>query len=82
MPYRKFLIANATGGLVWGFGTTFAIYLLGQAAEHWLKQFSWLALVAAVLFGLLTTAYLKRRARLSNAEIEAPNVEEADAPAV
>jgi membrane protein DedA with SNARE-associated domain len=78
MPYRRFLVANATGGLVWGFGTTFVLYFVGQAAEHWLKQFSWMALVAAVLFGLITTAYFKRRARLAHAELETASVVPAD----
>ena len=63
VPYRKFLIANAAGGIVWGFGTTYLIYYLGRAAEHWLKDFSWAALGVAVLFGLATTLYLKRRTR-------------------
>ena len=26
VPYRKFLIANAAGGIVWAFGTSFVIY--------------------------------------------------------
>jgi membrane protein DedA with SNARE-associated domain len=63
VPYRKFLIANAAGGIIWGFGTTFAIFYLGQAAERWLKQFSWVALVIALLAGLVTTFILRRRAR-------------------
>jgi membrane protein DedA with SNARE-associated domain len=63
VPYRKFLLANASGGIVWAYGTTFAIHYLGRAAEHWLKQFSWVALVVAVVLGCATTMYLKRRAR-------------------
>lgn len=62
VPYPKFLLANAAGGIVWAYGTTFAIYFAGQAAEHWLSNFSWLALVVALLAGLATTMYLKRRA--------------------
>jgi membrane protein DedA with SNARE-associated domain len=63
VPYRKFLLANATGGVVWAFGTTYLIYYAGRAAEHWLKDLSWAALGVAVLCGILTTLYLKRRAR-------------------
>ena len=33
VPYRKFLLANAAGGLVWAFGTAFAIYSIGEVAE-------------------------------------------------
>jgi membrane protein DedA with SNARE-associated domain len=62
VPYRKFLVANAAGGIIWGFGTTFAIFYLGQVAERWLKQFSWVALLLAILAGLVTTFILKRRA--------------------
>jgi membrane protein DedA with SNARE-associated domain len=62
VPYRKFLIANASGGIIWAFGTAFAIYYAGQAAEKYLSGFSWIALVVAVLFGIGTTLYLRRRA--------------------
>jgi membrane protein DedA with SNARE-associated domain len=63
VPYRKFLVANATGGVVWAFGTTFLLYFLGRAAERWLKDLSWAALVVAVACGIATTLWLKRRAR-------------------
>ncbi|GGK28526.1 membrane protein [Pilimelia terevasa] len=63
VPYRKFLLANAGGGLLWSFGTVFALYSLGQVAERWLKGFSWVGLVVAVLAGLGSTIWLKRRAR-------------------
>jgi membrane protein DedA with SNARE-associated domain len=63
VPYRRFLIANATGGVVWAFGTTFLLYTVGQAAEAWLKDLSWIALAAAVLVGALSTVWLHRRAR-------------------
>jgi membrane protein DedA with SNARE-associated domain len=73
VPYPRFLLANATGGIVWAYGTAFAIFYAGQAAERWLKQFSWLALVVAVLAGLATTIYLKRRAtRHIHEEAETP----------
>ncbi|GAA2382819.1 membrane protein [Catellatospora methionotrophica] len=65
VPYRKFLLANAGGGLVWAFGTTFAIYALGAVAEAWLKRFSWAALALAVVFGLGTTWLFKHRAKKS-----------------
>lgn len=62
VPYRKFLVANATGGLVWAFGTTFAIHFAGKTAEKYLKGFSWVALVVALVIGLASTAYLRHRA--------------------
>lgn len=62
VPYRRFLLANAAGGLVWAFGTTYLLYSVGRAAEHWLKDISWAGLVLAVLAGLGSTWWLRRRA--------------------
>jgi membrane protein DedA with SNARE-associated domain len=62
VPYRKFLLANAAGGIAWSFGTTFVIYHVGRAAERWLSGLSWLALLLAVSVGVASTLYLKRRA--------------------
>ena len=62
MPYWRFLIANALGGVVWAGGTVAVIYYLGIVAEQWLKRFSWIGLVVAVLFGIGSAWYMKRRA--------------------
>ncbi|MFD1537180.1 DedA family protein [Nonomuraea guangzhouensis] len=62
MPYWRFLVANVLGGIVWAGGTTAVIFYLGVVAEKWLKGFSWVGLVAAVLCGIATTWYVKRRA--------------------
>ncbi|MEU9889867.1 DedA family protein [Sphaerisporangium sp. NPDC051011] len=62
MPYWRFLVANVLGGITWAAGTTGVIYYLGMAADRWLKGFSWVALVVALLFGIGTTLFLKRRA--------------------
>jgi membrane protein DedA with SNARE-associated domain len=62
VPYGKFLAANALGGLTWAFGTVFTIYYVGRAAEKWLKDFSWIALALAVVAGLATTVWLRRKA--------------------
>ncbi|MBB6419902.1 DedA family protein [Streptomyces sp. AK010] len=63
MPYWKFLIANILGGIVWAGGTTAVIYYVGIVAESWLKRFSWLGLVAAVLVGLTSMLVIKRKAK-------------------
>lgn len=63
VPYRKFLLANAGGGLVWAFGTTFVLYGAGAAAEHWIKKFQWGALILALVFGAVTSWWFKRRGR-------------------
>ncbi|MEU8276832.1 DedA family protein [Microbispora bryophytorum] len=62
MPYWRFLVANVLGGVAWAGGTTAAIYYLGVVADKWLKNFSWVGLAVAVLGGLGTTMWLKRRA--------------------
>ncbi|WP_028934007.1 DedA family protein [Pseudonocardia spinosispora] len=61
MRYPKFLIANALGGIVWAGGTVAVIYYLGVVAEKWLSRFSWVGLLAAVLFGIGSALYVKRR---------------------
>lgn len=63
MPYWKFLIANVFGGILWAGGTTAVIYSVGVVAEAWLKRFSWLGLVLAVLVGLASMLILKNRAK-------------------
>jgi membrane protein DedA with SNARE-associated domain len=81
VPYGKFLLANALGGITWAFGTVFAIYSLGRVAEKWLKDFSWVALALAVVAGLGTTLYLRRRAAAEARDHKAEAEKEpADAP--
>ncbi|EGX57002.1 integral membrane protein [Streptomyces zinciresistens K42] len=63
MPYWKFLTANILGGILWAGGTTAVVYYVGVVAEAWLKRFSWLGLVAAVLVGLTSMLILKRKAK-------------------
>ncbi|WP_221358590.1 DedA family protein [Streptomyces beigongshangae] len=63
MPYWKFLTANVLGGILWAGGTTAVVYYVGVVAESWLKRFSWLGLVAAVLIGLTSMLVLRRKAR-------------------
>ena len=65
VPYPRFLLANATGGIIWATGTAYLVWALGRAAERWLSDFSWIALVVAILLGIGTTVALKRRAARS-----------------
>jgi membrane protein DedA with SNARE-associated domain len=62
VPYRKFLVANASGGISWAFGTALVIYYVGRAAKQWLEDFSWIALAVAIALGVATTLILRRRA--------------------
>ena len=70
MPYWKFLIANVLGGIVWAGGTTAVIYYVGVVAEDWLKRFSWLGLMVAVLIGIASMLIVKRRAGRTQPEAE------------
>ncbi|MFJ5876912.1 DedA family protein [Streptomyces sp. S1] len=63
MPYWKFLVANVFGGILWAGGTTAVVYSVGVVAEAWLKRFSWLGLVLAVLIGLTSMLVIKNRAK-------------------
>ncbi|MCX4999570.1 DedA family protein [Streptomyces longwoodensis] len=71
MPYWKFLIANVLGGIVWAGGTTAVIYSVGVVAESWLKRFSWLGLVLAVLIGVTSMLVIKRKAKKAQAQATA-----------
>jgi membrane protein DedA with SNARE-associated domain len=61
MPYRRFLAANAAGGIVWAGGTTFVVYHLGIVAERWLARSSWIGLGLALVAGLAIGLVIKRR---------------------
>lgn len=61
MPYWRFLTANILGGILWAGGTTAVIYTIGIVAEPWLKGFSWVALMVALLFGLAVTVMVRNR---------------------
>lgn len=71
MPYWKFLIANVLGGILWAGGTTAVIYSVGVVAEAWLKRFSWLGLLLAVLIGLTSMLVIKNRAKKASTQAAA-----------
>ena len=60
MHYGKFLLANALGGIAWAGGTTAAVYFVGEAAERYLAEFSWVALLVV----LVAVVAVSVRARL------------------
>ncbi|MFI5672298.1 DedA family protein [Streptomyces sp. NPDC051704] len=79
MPYWRFLVANILGGILWAGGTTAVIYSIGIVAEPWLKGFSWVALVLALVIGLTVTLVL--RSRMKKAAAAAAATETAAAAA-
>lgn len=60
LPYHKFLPANALGGIAWAFGATYLVYSLGTAAEGWLKNAAWLALLAFVVVVAAVSLFMRR----------------------
>jgi membrane protein DedA with SNARE-associated domain len=78
MPYDRFLLANASGGIVWASGLTYLIWYLGQAAEKWLSRVSWIGLVVALLIGAAITLFIRRR---TNKLVGQHEAESAAAPA-
>ena len=82
MPYGRFLLANASGGIIWASGLTYIIWFLGQAAEKWLSRVSWIGLVVALLVGVAVTLLIRRRTtRLVEQHEAASPADEADTPA-
>ncbi|QEV48465.1 DedA family protein [Streptomyces vinaceus] len=71
MPYWKFLVANILGGILWAGGTTAVIYSIGIVAEPWLKGFSWVALLLALVIGLAVTLVLRSRMKKAAAAADA-----------
>jgi membrane protein DedA with SNARE-associated domain len=80
MPYWKFLIVNALGGVVWAGGTTAVIYNVGVVAEPWIKRFGYFGLAAAVLFGIGSFLFVQRRAKAHEPAESDGTAESAEAP--
>lgn len=78
MRYARFLVANVSGAVCWAGGTTALVYYAGMAAERWLTRFSWIALVFAVVCGVIAAVLLRERTSRAIAEIEAEDSRESD----
>jgi membrane-associated protein len=64
MPYRRFLIANAAGGIVWGVATVLLGYLAGNSYERVEKAFGrGAAVTLAVVVLVAVAAWALRRRR-------------------
>jgi membrane-associated protein len=72
MPYRKFLLFNAVGGMVWGLGFTLLGYLAGasyQKLESYAGKVSQ-GILVAVIIGVLVVAVRRHRAKTAQLEAE------------
>jgi membrane protein DedA with SNARE-associated domain len=76
MRYPRFLAANVSGAVCWAGGTTALVYYAGVAAERWLSRFSWIALVVAVVGGIIAALLLRERTARAVAELEAEHERE------
>jgi membrane-associated protein len=68
MPYRRFLVANAAGGIVWGVATVLVGFLAGNSYERVEKTFgrgAAIALAAVAVVLLLVWTVRRRRAERS-----------------
>ena len=81
MHYPRFLAANVSGAICWAGGTTAVVYFAGMAAERWLERFSWVALVVAIVFGLIAAFALRERTGRMIAELEAEHYRKTDTTA-
>ncbi|MCV7196882.1 DedA family protein [Mycobacterium angelicum] len=81
MPYPRFLAANVSGGICWAGGTTALVYFAGVAAERWLQRFSWIALVVALVCGLVAAILLRERTSRAIAELEEEHYRKTGTPA-
>ncbi len=71
MPYGRFLVFNAAGGIVWGIGVALLGFFAGnsyQAAENTLGRTSAIVLAAVVVIGLLVWHRRRRRSGGHGAE--------------
>ncbi len=81
MHYPRFLAANVSGAICWAGGTTAVVYFAGVAAERWLARLSWVALVVAIVFGLIAAFALRERTARMIAELEEEHYRKTGTPA-
>jgi membrane protein DedA with SNARE-associated domain len=75
MSYPKFLLANATGGVAWAGTVTSVAFVFGLVAEHWIRRFSWLALLLTILVSVVIVVRMRRRAAKRSAAAAPVNSE-------
>jgi len=78
MDYKKFLLANAAGGIVWGVGFTLIGYLSGHAihkVERYMGRFGIVLLVAVVSFMVWHHIHAKRKQQAFEQAYEAQHPE-------
>jgi membrane protein DedA with SNARE-associated domain len=79
MNYRRFLIANALGGIIWGVSFTLLGYFAGTALTRIEKYASWVGLVVliAMIVFFIVFHFVKKSRETNEDEVD---VEELDTP--
>jgi membrane protein DedA with SNARE-associated domain len=71
LRYRRFLVANAAGGLLWGVGYTLAGYFAGKALSRVESVTGWATVGVLVAIAVFVVWHvLRRRRRDAALEIE------------
>ncbi len=70
MSWRRFLLANAAGGIIWAAAYGFGAYYLGKEVEHLAKPVGIGLGAGAVVAILVTAMFLRRHEALLEAEAE------------
>ncbi len=71
MHYRRFLIANALGGIIWGISFTLLGYFAGSALTKIEKYASWVGLgVLFALLAIVVTLHFVKKAREKKSDVE------------
>ena len=79
MHYRRFLIANALGGVIWGISFTLLGYFAGSALSKIEKYASWLGLSLLIVMVLFfATFHFVRKRREAQREVEWSVSQESD----
>ncbi len=70
MPWPKFLVANAAGGVVWAAGVGLAAYSFGEAASRFAGVIGWVFLGVAVVGLVAGGAFLRKHEKRLEDEAE------------
>jgi membrane protein DedA with SNARE-associated domain len=71
LPWPRFLVFNALGGIVWAAVFGMGGYVLGQAFEHYARPVGVAALVAAVIGVVVASRFIAHHEKVLRAEAEA-----------
>lgn len=71
LPWPRFLLFNALGGIVWATIFGFGGYFLGHAFEHFARPVGVAALIAAVIGAVAASRFIAHHEKLLRAEAEA-----------